>query len=317
MKGLLLGLLLSLTGTAHAQFGGSGNGFGQNIQFIIDHGTFTPTGTWDYQGPVIFQVPPVFVAGSSVATVAPLTGDGLPGTPIGVDSSSVTLQGNEFNGATQLVQLNGATKLPNVDGSLLFNIAATDVVLQARNNTGSLIPKGTAVYINGALGLTPTIALAIADSHDTSHTVGVTNEDINNNATGAVVQFGLIGMLDTSMFSEGVQLYLSTSTAGELTPVEPGPSQFVIHVGHVGKSNAVDGNIIVLVHGDHPQTGQVAGLTEAVRTTAELQTEGCTVYPAIRCLYYNTTDNDLYTSTGSAVGQWRNTRLGTGPGATP
>lgn len=47
------------------------------------------------------------------------------------------------------------------------------------------------------------------------------------------------------------------------------------------------------------------------RTAAQLRLESC---PTVRCVRYNTTDYDLYTSTGSGgAGMWRNTRLGTGP----
>jgi hypothetical protein len=40
-------------------------------------------------------------------------------------NANVTLQGNAFNGASQLVQMTAATKLPAVDGSLLTNLNAS------------------------------------------------------------------------------------------------------------------------------------------------------------------------------------------------
>src|SRR5206468_10591728 len=42
-------------------------------------------------------------------------------------SANVTLQGNAFNGANQLVQLNGSTQLPAVSGALLTNLNASNI----------------------------------------------------------------------------------------------------------------------------------------------------------------------------------------------
>src|SRR6266567_6423506 len=42
-------------------------------------------------------------------------------------SSNVTLQGNTFNGASQLVQLNVSTQLPAVSGALLTNLNGSNV----------------------------------------------------------------------------------------------------------------------------------------------------------------------------------------------
>ena len=42
-------------------------------------------------------------------------------------SSNVTVQGNTFNGASQLVQLNGSTQLPAVSGALLTNLNASNI----------------------------------------------------------------------------------------------------------------------------------------------------------------------------------------------
>ena len=44
-------------------------------------------------------------------------------------STNVTIQGNTFNGASQLVQMTAATKLPAIDGSLLTSLTKTQVGL--------------------------------------------------------------------------------------------------------------------------------------------------------------------------------------------
>lgn len=42
-------------------------------------------------------------------------------------STQVTVQGNTFNGANQLLQLNGSTQIPAVSGALLTNLNATNI----------------------------------------------------------------------------------------------------------------------------------------------------------------------------------------------
>jgi len=66
---------------------------------------------------------------SSIAASAIEIADGTTlaktGMTFSAKSSSVTLQGNSFNGASQLVRLDGDTKLPAVDGSALLNLPST------------------------------------------------------------------------------------------------------------------------------------------------------------------------------------------------
>jgi len=105
----------------------------------------------------------------------------------------------------------------------------TDVVLQigqeqfvkVRNNTGSLIPNGAPVYITGALGNRPTVALAQADAVASSRVLGLATADIADNADGYITVFGLVRNLDTSGFLAGDLLYLSQVNPGELVNVEP------------------------------------------------------------------------------------------------
>jgi hypothetical protein len=57
---------------------------------------------------------------------------GTPGTPVWVyvqnsGNSNVTLQGNTFNGASQLVQLNGSGQLPSLSGVNLTALNATNL----------------------------------------------------------------------------------------------------------------------------------------------------------------------------------------------
>lgn len=137
------------------------------------------------------------------------------------------------------------------DGSLATfptTLEAEDVIIEVRNNTGSTIPKGTVVYINGALGNRPTVAYAIATTDGTSaQTLGLTQAAIPNNTQGYVVIIGRCTDLNTSAFSEGTQLYLSGTVAGGYTNVKPYAPIHLVYIGIVTRSHPTQGTIDVKV----------------------------------------------------------------------
>jgi hypothetical protein len=98
---------------------------------------------------------------------------------------------------------------------------ATVVRKLVRNQTGSTIPKGTAVYQLGSSGITMTVAPADASLEATaSQTLGITQEAIANNTNGYVVAVGLLDGVNTSALTEGQIVWLS-ETAGQLTTTRP------------------------------------------------------------------------------------------------
>jgi len=111
---------------------------------------------------------------------------------------------------TPQVQLNGEVTLQ----------IGQEMHVRARNNTGVTITNGTVVYINGAQGNNPTIALADADSVSTAQVIGVATESIIDNETGYVTISGVVNNVNTSVWNSGDKLYLST-TNGQLTNVAP------------------------------------------------------------------------------------------------
>lgn len=122
-----------------------------------------------------------------------------------------------------------------------------DVEVSVRNDTGAQILKGQAVYITGATGQRPTIALASATSEMTSSkTFGITKDAIPNNSTGIVVTFGYVHNINTNAFNEGNTLWLST-TPGGLTNVRPTQPNHGVHIGWVVKKAGGDGSIFVQV----------------------------------------------------------------------
>ena len=115
--------------------------------------------------------------------------------------------------------------------------------VRARNNTGVQINDGQVVYINSAQGNNPTIALANADSVNTSEVIGVATENIADNGTGFITTYGTVNGINTSAFNVGDVLYLS-ATNGTITNVIPTPPHNVVKIG-VALNDIPNGKIFV------------------------------------------------------------------------
>lgn len=136
----------------------------------------------------------------------------------------------------------------NLWGDLAYINGQDNIVVY--NGTGSTIPKGSVVYISGAQGQNPSVSLADADTEVTSSkTLGVTAKAIATGNTGPVAVFGIIVGIDTSAFTAGQALWLS-STAGGLTGTKPTQPAHLVFVGYCIKSHANAGSIFV-----NPQNG--------------------------------------------------------------
>jgi hypothetical protein len=156
---------------------------------------------------------------------------------------------------------NTVTSIASSDGSVIVTTTgsvvdlavsqtspASVLVERVRNSTGATLTKGTAVYISGATGQLPTVSKALATSDATSaQTLGLITSDLNNNSNGYVTIIGLVDDLDTSAYTDGVQLYLSPTTAGALTVTKPYAPQHLVYVAVVAHAHPVHGKLIVKV----------------------------------------------------------------------
>jgi hypothetical protein len=141
---------------------------------------------------------------------------------------------------------------------ICFDATATDSIWKmvysdalVKNTTGATINRGQVVYINGATGVNPTVALAKADAEATSaNTIGLMLEDTINNGFGYVVSEGIIigtgdEPIDTSAVAAGNPLFLSATTAGAFTGTAPTSPNHSTVVGKVITSHATLGSILV------------------------------------------------------------------------
>ncbi len=125
---------------------------------------------------------------------------------------------------------------------------AKNLEVYVRNQSGSTIPAGSIVYISGATGNRPLITLAQANNDaNSAQTIGFVKESIANNGFGYVMVRGELENIDTSALTEGVQLYLSPTTAGAWTTTKPSAPQHLVYVGIVIRSHPTQGVILVAV----------------------------------------------------------------------
>jgi hypothetical protein len=137
------------------------------------------------------------------------------------------------------------------DGTLATfptTLDSTRLIFTGKNTTGATLTKGTVVYINGVSGNTALLAKAIASGDSTSaQTLGVVEFDIANNQSGVVVLVGAVNNLDTSSYTEGVQLYLSGTTAGSFTSSKVLAPTHLVYVGIVTRAHPTQGTIEVKI----------------------------------------------------------------------
>ena len=141
------------------------------------------------------------------------------------------------------------------DGTLEYGLPGGKVTLQVgqeqlvlcTNKTGADIGNGACVYVNGAQGSRPTIALADSSTGAGNVPLGMTTEPIGNNASGYVNVGGLVRDIDTSAIAEGGVGFLSETTPGTLRATPPDAPNFTTVVGYCLFQNADSGVFFVRV----------------------------------------------------------------------
>jgi hypothetical protein len=127
-----------------------------------------------------------------------------------------------------------------------------NLYLTVVNKTGdNLLATGYKVLkVQDAQGQRLAVDYALADSNGNStDTIGVVYENIDNNQSGRIVVIGEITGIDTTgdlqgeTWNDGDVLYLSSSTPGNLTKVQPIAPNHLVVVGYVVYAHANQGKI--------------------------------------------------------------------------
>ena len=168
------------------------------------------------------------------------------------------------------ITINDAYTFPSTDGSdgqaiitdgagnLSFgSVAAASAVssesthLNVKNTSGSLIAKGTPVYITGNVGNTDKLEIAPADasSASTMPAVGLLETDLADNGEGFVVQGGFLkdlvtATIDGTSTSSNDTVYVKSG--GGLTMTKPtGASNFIQNLAKVARVHGSNGSLVV------------------------------------------------------------------------
>lgn len=139
-----------------------------------------------------------------------------------------------------------------------------DVFFHVKNQSGSSIPKGTAVMFAGTDGNSGKMLIApfLADgTYPSQYFMGVTSEVIANGDEGKVFHFGKMRGINTSAFQDGDLLYASTTVAGGFQTAVPVAPNNIILVAAV--INAANNGVIMI----RPSIGSNINNDEGVKIT--------------------------------------------------
>lgn len=117
-----------------------------------------------------------------------------------------------------------------------------ETVVFVVNKTGKVIPNGSIVYVNGAQGSAPTIALADYNDYNL-YAVGMTTQEFPINGRGYVTVRGIVRGLNTNAYSAGTTIYLYTG--GTFTNQMPQAPNSVVRIGTVIYQHQNQGQILV------------------------------------------------------------------------
>ena len=209
--------------------------------------------------------------------------------------SSATTQGNIFNGALQLVQLNSSTQLPAVDGSLLINLNASNIatgtlsssILPIASNSilGGVKVDGTTITINNGTisSYLPTASITTLGGVRVDGTTITINNGTISGAntytlpTASTVTLGGVKVDGISIVSNnGTISTTGTVSEGSLPPTVTfrgntfnGASQLV-QLDSLAKLPAVDGSQLIDLNASNIATGTLSASLIPVATSANL-----------------------------------------------
>lgn len=175
-----------------------------------------------------------------------ITGDGIKvGATVGDAVAAGDGETSMLNASTdQEARISNLER--NEDG-----VGTQNIVQYVKNNTGSTLTKGQAVYIAGASGSNITVALAQANAEATSSkTLGLLKQDLANGEQGYVIVEGTLEGLDTSTRTAGEAIWLSPTTAGGIVyglAGKPSAPNHMVYLGVVKRIQSNNGSVYVKV----------------------------------------------------------------------
>lgn len=193
----------------------------------------------------------VGVTSSTASDGYVLTADGSGGVAwesLPADATGIT---NIIGTSPISAAVSGTQATISINQSLITAASATNaevVRFLVKNTTGSTIPKGSAVYVTGATGDNALIGLASATSDPTSSkTLGLTQQEIANDAFGYVVEAGYETGIDTSSATAGAPVWLGNVPGSIQFGTPPAEPSHAVYLGVVVRVQQINGSILVKV----------------------------------------------------------------------
>ena len=170
------------------------------------------------------------------------------------------------DGSNSIINDTGTGNLQfQIGGSLIYSTTTDGIVLNNgldveanefigdlrgailfKAQAGEALSKGDVVYISGISGNTTIVSKADANDANKMPAFGIAATDISSGVTGDIYTFGTLSDLDTSSFTLGDELYVST-TAGALTNSAPtGSSSLIQKIAKVTRSDNSSGSIKIM-----------------------------------------------------------------------
>ena len=170
-------------------------------------------------------------------------------TPTTIPTTAGSVYYNDTDGTLDVILKGGNVTLQ------VGQEQVTRVVNKTATNISLLEANYQAVRITGAQGQRPKVDLAQATTDPLSaETIGLVTETIANNAQGFITTSGLVrginttGSLQGETWADGDILYLSPTTAGNVTKVKPTAPNHLVVIGYVIHSHSTQGTIYVKVN---------------------------------------------------------------------
>jgi hypothetical protein len=188
---------------------------------------------------------------------------------VGIAGAITTVDYVQFDITYADGQAEGRLQWNADDGTLEYGLPGGSVNLQlgqemvvkARNESGSPITNGQVVYATGSHGSDRiTIAPARADAVPQALAIGLATENIDNTKYGYVTLFGLVRGINTAGFIEGYPVFLSSSVYGGLQQNRPVTgSAYAVFIGYVIRAHATEG--VIACHPDIiPRPDRLSGV---------------------------------------------------------
>jgi len=193
----------------------------------------------------------------------------VAGTNVTVDNTDpknpiVSASGNPIPVSEEGVQVTPSVASFNFTGTgvtatavgndVTVNVAqaqsVSNLVYDVRNQTGTEIPAGSAVYIVGGSGASDhvNVVLALADNDEhSSKTFGITSVAIPDNSIGPVTLEGLIEGIDTDLWNNGDTLWLSPTVPGGIQNTIPPTPAHAVFLGYAVRIQQNNGSIFVKI----------------------------------------------------------------------